>query len=141
MMLSSGFVRASLENDRGVPLAEAKKVSVEEVDQWTVAGQLHNLRPMYKYTWPDGQQVYVNGVNGEVLYVDIYGNLSEPSSILGNQSDSYLPAPMPTPAPISRSFVSAPIPDYRSSAHMLGRPPSTGTAKPPSQRTSSIASG
>ena len=44
------------------------------------------------------------------------------SSILGNQSDSYLPAPPSTPAPISRSFVSAPIPDYRSSAHMLALP-------------------
>mgnify|MGYP003575532066 CR=1 FL=1 len=30
------------------PLAEAKKESVEEPDQWTVAGQLRNLRPMYK---------------------------------------------------------------------------------------------
>src|SRR6185503_3546622 len=26
------------------PIAEAKKISVEEVDQWTVAGQLKNLR-------------------------------------------------------------------------------------------------
>ena len=51
----------------GQPLAEGKKVSVEEPDQWTVAGQLRNLRPMYKYTWPDGQQVYLNGTTGEVV--------------------------------------------------------------------------
>jgi len=50
----------------GRPLAEAKKVSVEEPDQWTVAGQLRN-QPVYKYSWPDGQQVYANGTTGEVV--------------------------------------------------------------------------
>jgi hypothetical protein len=50
----------------GKPLAEAKKESVEEVDQCTVA-QLRNLRPMYKYSWPDEQQVYLNGITGEVV--------------------------------------------------------------------------
>ena len=50
----------------GRPFAEAKKVSVEEPDQWTVAA-LRNLRPMYKYSWPDGQQVYLNGMTGEVV--------------------------------------------------------------------------
>ena len=43
------------------PIAEAKKESVEAVDQWTVAGALRTMRPLYKYSWPDGQQVYVNG--------------------------------------------------------------------------------
>ncbi|HEU4578168.1 MAG TPA: serine/threonine-protein kinase [Polyangiaceae bacterium] len=52
------------------------------------------------------------------------------SSILGNQSDSYLPAPPSTPAPISRSFVSAPIPDYRSSAHLLALPAPEISAPP-----------
>jgi hypothetical protein len=51
----------------GQPFAEANKESVEEPDQWTVAGQLRNLRPMYKYSWPDGQQVYLNGTTGEVV--------------------------------------------------------------------------
>src|SRR5262245_1614944 len=55
------------------PLAEAKKVSVEETDQWTVAGQLANLRPMYKYSWPDGQQVYLNGRTGEVVQYTTLG--------------------------------------------------------------------
>ena len=49
------------------PLREAAKKSVDEVDQWTVAGGLRNLRPMYKYSWPDGQQVYVNGDTAEVV--------------------------------------------------------------------------
>ncbi len=50
-----------------LPLSEAKKESVEEPDQWTVAGQLRNLRPMYRYAWPDGQAVYLNGITGEVV--------------------------------------------------------------------------
>ncbi|MGH9240089.1 MAG: PepSY domain-containing protein [Vicinamibacterales bacterium] len=51
----------------GRPLAQAKKESVEEVDQWTVAGGFRNLRPLYKYSFPDGQQVYVNGNTAEVV--------------------------------------------------------------------------
>ena len=49
------------------PLAEAKKESVEEVDQWTVAGSFRTLRPLYKYSFPDGQQVYVNANTAEVV--------------------------------------------------------------------------
>ena len=53
-------------NWTGRPFAEATKASVEEPDQWTVAGQLRN-RPVYKYSWPDGQQVYLNGTTGDVV--------------------------------------------------------------------------
>jgi hypothetical protein len=49
------------------PAGAARKESVEEPDQWTIAGQLRNLRPMYKDSWPDGQQVYLNGNTGEVV--------------------------------------------------------------------------
>ena len=49
----------------GRPLTEAAKQAVEEVDQWTVGG-LRNVRPLFKYSWPDGQQVYVNGNTAEV---------------------------------------------------------------------------
>jgi hypothetical protein len=51
----------------GRPVAEAKKESVEEPDQWTVAGQLRNLRPMFRYTWPDGQVAYLDGTTGEIV--------------------------------------------------------------------------
>ncbi len=44
----------------GHPLSDAKKESVQEVDQWTVGGQLRTLRPLYKYSFGDGQQVYVS---------------------------------------------------------------------------------
>ena len=49
------------------PVEEAKKESVEEVDQWTVGSNLRNLRPLYKYSFPDGQQVYINGDTAEVV--------------------------------------------------------------------------
>jgi PepSY-associated TM region len=38
-----------------------------EADQWTLAGQLGSLRPLLKYTWPDGQEVYISGITGEVV--------------------------------------------------------------------------
>ena len=51
----------------GRPFDEATKAPVEEPDQWTVAGQLRNSQPLYKYSWPDGQQVYASGGSGEVV--------------------------------------------------------------------------
>jgi hypothetical protein len=48
------------------PLEEATKQTVEEVDQWTVGGLRAQL-PLEKYSWPDGQQVYVNGNTGSVV--------------------------------------------------------------------------
>ena len=50
----------------GRPAGEAAKRVVEDVDQWTV-GSLRTVRPLFKYSWPDGQQVYVNGNTGEVV--------------------------------------------------------------------------
>jgi len=50
----------------GKPLSEAQKVSVEEIDQWTVGSQLRTLRPLYKYTFNDGQQIYIGGRDAEV---------------------------------------------------------------------------
>jgi hypothetical protein len=46
------------------PLRDAKKELVEEVDQWTVG--MRNALPLYKYSFTDGQQVYVNGDTAEV---------------------------------------------------------------------------
>jgi uncharacterized iron-regulated membrane protein len=37
-----------------------------EEDQWTVPGEFRALRPMRKYMWPDGEQVYVSTVTGNV---------------------------------------------------------------------------
>jgi hypothetical protein len=38
-----------------------------EPDQWTLGGQLVPLRPLLKFAWPDGQEVYVSAVTGEVV--------------------------------------------------------------------------
>ena len=51
----------------GQPASLARLREVEEVDQWTVQGPLRNLRPLWKYTWPNGEQVYVSGASGEVV--------------------------------------------------------------------------
>jgi hypothetical protein len=36
-------------------------------DQWTVSGEFRALRPLMKYSWPDGAEVYVSSVTGEVV--------------------------------------------------------------------------
>jgi hypothetical protein len=48
----------------GRPVSDATKASVDEADQWTVAIR---TRPLTKYSWPDGQQVYVNGSTADVV--------------------------------------------------------------------------
>lgn len=49
------------------PIQEARIEPVDDVDQWTVQGPLRALRPMWKYSWPDGEQVYLSGRSGEVV--------------------------------------------------------------------------
>ena len=51
----------------GQPAQQAKLEDIREPDQWTVAGALRDLRPLVKYSWPDGQQVYVAGASGQVM--------------------------------------------------------------------------
>jgi len=51
----------------GLSLRDAMVESIKEADQWTVQGALRNVRPLWKYSWPNGEQVYVSGVSGEVL--------------------------------------------------------------------------
>jgi hypothetical protein len=46
------------------PLTDARKSTVEEVDQWTVG--MRNALPLQKYSFADGQQVYVDGDTAEV---------------------------------------------------------------------------
>ena len=47
--------------------ADAQVAEVTQIDQWTVGGGLRALRPLWKYSWPDGQQVYIAGATGEVV--------------------------------------------------------------------------
>ena len=49
------------------PAGTAHVEPVPNVDQWTVQGQFRNFQPLWKYSWPDGQQVYVSQATGEVV--------------------------------------------------------------------------
>jgi hypothetical protein len=41
--------------------------SLNEADQWTVGSEFRALRPLLKYSWPNGEEVYVSAVTGEVV--------------------------------------------------------------------------
>lgn len=49
------------------PPGNAKLEDNTEEDQWTVAGQFRALRPIRKYSWPDGEEVYVSTMTGDVV--------------------------------------------------------------------------
>jgi hypothetical protein len=50
----------------GQSVQEAAVERVDEVDQWTVQQNLRNLDPLWKFSWPNGEQVYVSQATGEV---------------------------------------------------------------------------
>ena len=50
----------------GQPVSAATAESVEEVDQWTLQSRLSDLQPLWKYSWPNGEQVYFSEATGEV---------------------------------------------------------------------------
>jgi hypothetical protein len=47
--------------------AGSATVTEIDVDQWTVEGTFRALRPLWKYSWPNGEEVYVSQVTGEVV--------------------------------------------------------------------------
>jgi hypothetical protein len=49
------------------PSATAAMTVLDEPDQWTVGGEFGALRPLAKYSWPNGGDVYVSEVTGEVV--------------------------------------------------------------------------
>ena len=51
----------------GQPVASATVQLIDEVDQWTVGSSLRDLRPLSKYSFPNGEQVYVSGATGDVV--------------------------------------------------------------------------
>ena len=57
----------------GQPADAARIEAVEEVDQWTVGGVFRNA-PLRKYSWPDGQQVYIAEGSGEVVQYTTTGS-------------------------------------------------------------------
>jgi hypothetical protein len=51
----------------GQPASAAQVELIEEVDQWTLQSRLRDLRPLWKYSWPNGNQVYISEATGEVV--------------------------------------------------------------------------
>jgi hypothetical protein len=65
--VSRDLVERSAAGWVGQPADRATVRAVEEVDQWTVQAPLRSLRPLWKYSWPNGEQVYVSQTTGEVV--------------------------------------------------------------------------
>ncbi len=52
----------------GQPAAQAEFLgALNDEDQWTLNKNVRPLRPFYKYAWPNGEEVYVSQVSGEVM--------------------------------------------------------------------------
>ena len=51
----------------GLPSSAARVEEITEPDQWTLEGALLNLFPLWKYSWPNGDQVYISENTGEVV--------------------------------------------------------------------------
>src|SRR4029079_5586606 len=51
----------------GQAVAGARVDSIQDADQWTLESRVVELAPLWKYSWPDGQQVYVSDATGEVV--------------------------------------------------------------------------
>jgi len=52
----------------GQPAGKAEfEGSLNEPDQWTVSGEYKALRPLLKYGWPDGAEVYVSALTGDLV--------------------------------------------------------------------------
>lgn len=49
------------------PAAEAHAKLMTEVDQWTVGGVYNNYEPITKYSWQDGEDVYLANATGEIV--------------------------------------------------------------------------
>jgi hypothetical protein len=47
--------------------ANATTSAITTEDQWTVGGVYQNYKPLTKYSWPNGDEVYISGVRGQVV--------------------------------------------------------------------------
>ncbi|MEO8256288.1 MAG: PepSY domain-containing protein [Acidobacteriota bacterium] len=51
----------------GQPAGAATIEPVGRVDQWTIQGEFQNFSPLRKYSWPDGEQLYLSENTGAVV--------------------------------------------------------------------------
>jgi uncharacterized iron-regulated membrane protein len=72
----SGEVRGSISREQtdriasgwvGRSVGTATVRAADSVDQWTVQLPLARLKPVWQYSWPEGEQVYVSQASGEVV--------------------------------------------------------------------------
>jgi hypothetical protein len=49
------------------PPGAAEVETIDDADQWTVEGTFRALRPISRYSWPTGEQVYVSHTSGDVV--------------------------------------------------------------------------
>ena len=65
--VSEAMVRRAAESWAGQRAADARVEKVVEVDQWTVQMRVADLSPLWKFSWPDGEEVYVTQTTGDVV--------------------------------------------------------------------------
>jgi hypothetical protein len=65
--VSMEMVRRAASAWTGQPAGLAAVEEVTEVDQWTLQTPLGALSPVFKYSWPNGDQAYVSQATGEVV--------------------------------------------------------------------------
>ena len=51
----------------GLSASASTATSIDEPDQWTLEGTLRTLRPLWKFSWSSGEQVYISQASGEVV--------------------------------------------------------------------------
>jgi hypothetical protein len=67
---SADVARAVAAEWSGQPAAAATfdgEMHLPNVDQWTVGGPAYRYWPLYKFTWPNAENVYVSSTTGEVV--------------------------------------------------------------------------
>jgi hypothetical protein len=65
--VSTELVQRIASSWTGQPVSSATVTEVQEVDQWTLQTPLGRVGPVWKYSWPNGEQVYVSQALGEVV--------------------------------------------------------------------------
>ena len=65
--VSDAMVRRIASAWAGQPADRAQVEQVDEVDQWTVQMRIADLSPLWKFSWADGEQVYVTQTTGDVV--------------------------------------------------------------------------
>jgi uncharacterized iron-regulated membrane protein len=58
----------------GQSVKSARVEAVEQSDQWTLQNRVRDLQPLWKFSWPDGQQLYVSQATGDVIQYTTTGS-------------------------------------------------------------------